>query len=80
MYMLLGLNLLRLLAQNKIAEFHTELELIDPEALTNLYIKHPIQVEQCLMEGSFNKVGNSRANVPAEEYGFFIDILMETIR
>eukprot|EP00695_Tsukubamonas_globosa_P000249 TRINITY_DN1185_c0_g1_i1.p1 TRINITY_DN1185_c0_g1~~TRINITY_DN1185_c0_g1_i1.p1 ORF type:complete len:62 (-),score=7.53 TRINITY_DN1185_c0_g1_i1:1-186(-) len=26
-YLLLGLNLLRLLAQNRIAEFHTELEL-----------------------------------------------------
>ncbi len=28
---LLGLNLLRLLVANRIAEFHTELELISPE-------------------------------------------------
>lgn len=28
---LTGLNLLRLLVQNRIAEFHTELELIPPE-------------------------------------------------
>jgi hypothetical protein len=28
---MLGLNLLRLLVQNRIAEFHTELELISPE-------------------------------------------------
>ena len=80
MYSLLGLNLLRLLSQNKIAEFHTELELIDHASLSNIYIKHPIQLEQCLMEGSFNKIWNSRVNVPAEEYVFFIDILMETIR
>jgi 26S proteasome regulatory subunit N12 len=80
MYTILGLNLLRLLAQNKISEFHTELELIDPEQLSNIYIKHPIQIEQCLMEGSYNKVWNSRSNVPAEEYLFFIDILMGTIR
>jgi hypothetical protein len=28
---MLGLNLLRLLVQNRIAEFHTELELLSPE-------------------------------------------------
>ncbi|KAJ3028492.1 UNVERIFIED_CONTAM: hypothetical protein HDU68_001560 [Siphonaria sp. JEL0065] len=79
-YPLLGLNLLRLLSQNRIAEFHTELELIDPEQLDNIYIKHPLTVEQSLMEGSYNKVWNSKTNVPAEEYAFFIDILMSTIR
>lgn len=81
LYPLLGLNLLRLLSQNKISEFHTELEHIDADQLlNNIYIKHPIQIEQCLMEGSYNKVWNSRANVPAPEYGFFVDILMGTIR
>ncbi|KAJ3046047.1 hypothetical protein HDV00_003796 [Rhizophlyctis rosea] len=80
LYTLLGLNLIRLLAQNKISDFHTELELIDPEQLGNIYIKHPIQIEQCLMEGSYNKVWHARANVPAEEYAFFMDILMGTIR
>ncbi|KAJ3216772.1 hypothetical protein HDU67_008949 [Dinochytrium kinnereticum] len=81
MYTYLGLNLLRLLAQNRISEFHTELEVIEPEQLSaNIYIKHPLQIEQCLMEGSYNKVWNSRLNVPAEEYLFFIDILMGTIR
>jgi 26S proteasome regulatory subunit N12 len=27
-----GLNLLRLLAQNRVAEFHTELELVSPQS------------------------------------------------
>ncbi|TPX65284.1 hypothetical protein SpCBS45565_g05279 [Spizellomyces sp. 'palustris'] len=81
MYPLLGLNLLRLLAQNRISEFHTELELIETDQMgENVYIRHPVQIEQCLMEGSYNKVWHSRANVPAEEYAFFIDILMGTIR
>lgn len=80
MFTILGLNLLRLLAQNKIADFHTSLEELGLEQLNNIYIKHPIHVEQCLMEGSYNKVWNSRANVPAQEYLFFIDILMSTIR
>ncbi|KAI9104661.1 COP9 signalosome [Phlyctochytrium arcticum] len=106
-YPLLGLNLLRLLAQNRISEFHTELELLllndaqtPPVSSTaqkasttkqpaqssfqtiseNVYIRHPMQIEQCLMEGSYNKVWHSRQNVPSEEYTFFIDILMSTIR
>ncbi|KAI9145913.1 COP9 signalosome [Paraphysoderma sedebokerense] len=81
MYTLLGLDLLRYLSQNRISEFHSALELIDPDTLSNnVYIKHPIQLEQNLMEGSYNKVWNSRVDVPAEEYLFFIDILMGTIR
>lgn len=81
MYMLLGLNLLRLLSQNRIAEFHTELELIDAKQLhENPFIKHPVEIEQCLMEGSYNKVVKNRESVPAREFLFFIDILLETIR
>ena len=54
-YPILGLNLLRLLAQNRIAEFHTELELIPTDIQhTNIYIKYPAQLEQHIMEGSYN--------------------------
>lgn len=79
MFMMIGLNLIHLLSLNRIADFHTELESLSA-SLENIYIKHPLQIEQCLMEGSYNKVWNSRSNVPAEEYKFFIDILMKTIR
>jgi len=81
MYSIIGLNLLRLLAQNRLSEFHTELETIEPDQLvSNVYIKHPVEIEQCLMEGSYNRVWNARANVPANEYLFFMDILVDTIR
>ncbi|TPX37481.1 hypothetical protein SmJEL517_g00702 [Synchytrium microbalum] len=80
-YSLLGLNLLNLLAQNRIGEFHTELESLPPDELTkNMYIRHPVEVEQSLMEGSYGKVVHSRENVPAADYAFFMDILMGTIR
>ncbi|ELU07645.1 hypothetical protein CAPTEDRAFT_162401 [Capitella teleta] len=80
-FQLLGLNLLRLLAQNKLADFHTELELLPANALQqNVYIKHPVSIEQYLMEGSYNKVFLARGNVPADSYNFFIDILLDTIR
>ncbi|KAI0787097.1 COP9 signalosome [Irpex lacteus] len=62
-----GLNLIRLLTQNRIAEFHTTLD-------------HPINLERWLMEGSYSKVWNAREEAPAEEYKFFVDSLMGTIR
>eukprot|EP01135_Chromosphaera_perkinsii_P006036 Nk52_evm1s384 gene=Nk52_evmTU1s384 len=81
MYQLLGLNLLSLLSENCIAEFHTELELLDPKEIhSNIYIKHPVAIEQYLMEGSYNKIILSRGNVPAESYSFFMDSLVDTIR
>ncbi|ESO06144.1 hypothetical protein HELRODRAFT_188276 [Helobdella robusta] len=57
---LLGLNLLRLLSENKLSDFHTELERLKSDDLKNsVYIKHPIQIEQYMMEGSYNKHSTS---------------------
>ncbi|KAF7726882.1 hypothetical protein EC973_008389 [Apophysomyces ossiformis] len=99
MYPLTGLNLLRLLSQNRLSDFHTALEAIDPEQLqTNQYIKQAVdlgtlllvalsegeltkkKIEQFLMEGSFNKVWSTRSTVQGEEFMFFYDILINTIR
>eukprot|EP00002_Diphylleia_rotans_P040114 TRINITY_DN944_c0_g1_i3.p1 TRINITY_DN944_c0_g1~~TRINITY_DN944_c0_g1_i3.p1 ORF type:complete len:207 (-),score=43.97 TRINITY_DN944_c0_g1_i3:765-1385(-) len=55
-YLLLGLNLMKLLAQNRIAEFHTEFELIPVDAHSNTYINFPMQLEQYLMEGNYQKL------------------------
>jgi len=77
---LLGLNLLRLLAKNKLDEFHTELELIPLEKQTNVYIKHPVQLEQYMMEGSYNKVLKASKEVPSEYYSLFMELLMDTVR
>ncbi|XP_065309702.1 26S proteasome non-ATPase regulatory subunit 8 [Dermacentor albipictus] len=80
-YQLLGLNLLCLLAQNRVAEFHTELELLPAKEIqSNVYITHPVSLEQFLMEGSYNKVFLSKGNVPAASYSFFMDILLDTVR
>jgi len=80
-YQLLGLNLLCLLSQNRVAEFHTELELLPAKEIqNNIYIRHPVSIEQYLMEGSYNKIFLGKGNVPAMSYHFFIDILLDTIR
>mmetsp|Transcript_11853 Transcript_11853/g.14101 ORF Transcript_11853/g.14101 Transcript_11853/m.14101 type:complete len:267 (+) Transcript_11853:270-1070(+) len=77
---ILGLNLLRLLVQNRTAEFHTELELISPENQQNVYIKHAIDLEQYLMEGAYNRVISAHKDMPSETYEYFMDMLMETVR
>jgi len=77
---LLGLNLLRLLASKKIEEFHIELELIPLEKHSNMYIKHPVQLEQDLMEGAYNKVLKPKHQPPTKAYEFFMAELMITVR
>jgi len=78
---LLGLNLLCLLAQNKVSEFHTEIERLDPSEIhDDIYIKHPIQIEQYLMEGNYNKLFLAQSNIPSESYSYFVEILLGTIR
>jgi len=80
-YTLLGLNLLRLLAKNKLDEFHTELELIPlDKQIQSVFIKHPVQLEQYMMEGAYNKVLKASNEIPSDYYKFFMGILMETVR
>lgn len=76
----MGLNLLRLLVQNRIAEFHTELELLSSAALENPCIKHAIELEQSFMEGAYNRVLSARQSVPHETYVHFMDLLAKTVR
>lgn len=63
------------------ADFHTELELLPPNCLQNdIFINYPLLLEQCLMEGSYNKIFNAKLTVPSQTYSFFMDLLLETIR
>ncbi|CAK8574523.1 unnamed protein product [Lathyrus sativus] len=79
-YPILGLNLLKLLVQNRIVEFHTELELLSSAALENPCIKHVVELEQSFMEGAYNRVLSARQTVPHETYVYFMDLLAKTIR
>mmetsp|Transcript_17141 Transcript_17141/g.34686 ORF Transcript_17141/g.34686 Transcript_17141/m.34686 type:complete len:271 (+) Transcript_17141:38-850(+) len=77
---ILGLNLMYLLAHNKLSEFHTELELIPLKDRKNSFISFPIEVEQRLMEGSYSKVLIARKSVPSSHYVYFMELLMDTVR
>ncbi|WCJ26550.1 hypothetical protein M5689_008358 [Euphorbia peplus] len=79
-HVILGLNLLRLLVQNRIAEFHTELELLPPNALESPCIKHAVELEQSFMEGAYNRVLSAKQTVPHKAYDYFMDLLAKTVR
>jgi len=77
---ILGLNCLRLLAQNRIADFHVQLETMSPEALESAFVQFPVQLERSMMEGSYTKVLEMRENLPLPSYGVFMDMLKDTLR
>lgn len=78
--MMLGLNLLRLLTQNRIAEFHTELELVPAADRANAHVQAALQLEQWLMAGAYNKVLGAGASLPPEFGGYYLDTLTATVR
>mmetsp|Transcript_7691 Transcript_7691/g.13288 ORF Transcript_7691/g.13288 Transcript_7691/m.13288 type:complete len:269 (-) Transcript_7691:709-1515(-) len=77
---LLGLNLLRLLVANRIAEFHTELELMAPAAHAHPYVAGAIQLERWLMEGTYNKVMDASKNCPSDLHVVLMAQLANTVR
>ena len=78
-YPVLGMNLLHLLVDNRMAEFHSELELLPEDGRANECIAFAIQLEQYLMEGSYSKVLGARSSCPPQ-YSFFMDGLVNRIR
>jgi len=78
-YSIVGAYFLFLLAENRIAEFHTELERLSDDMVENPFIQYSIQLEQSKMEGSYNKIMNS-VPCPAEYYNRFKLKLVNTSR
>lgn len=78
--LILGLNLMRLLAQNRIGEFHTELELVPVDARGDSHISYALTLEQYLMEGSYSRLASARSAMPDPSCGFFFGMLMDGMR
>jgi len=79
-YHVLGLNLMHLLVENNLSEFHAELELLSSNEASTPYISFPINLERQLMVGSYDEVLNSRTHVPDPSYTVFMDNLLQTVR
>ncbi|KAJ7886629.1 SAC3/GANP/Nin1/mts3/eIF-3 p25 family-domain-containing protein [Mycena olivaceomarginata] len=79
-YPIRGLQLVHLLMQKLIADFHTALEGLHDTAMKSPYIMYAINLERWPMEGSYAKVWATCAQVPAPEYSNFVDSLMGVTR
>lgn len=77
----LGLYLLSLLAENRLGDFHSEVELMSLDTIEkDPYLSFPVQLERCLMEGSYSKIFSANKNIPAPSYSFFMELLADTTR
>ena len=76
----LGLNLMHLLVDNRLSEFHAELELLTEADATSPYVTFLIILERQLMVGSYDEVLVAKSNVPDPTYNFFMENLLETVR
>lgn len=79
-FLILGLNLMYLLVENNLSEFHSELELLTSVEASTPYISFPINLERQLMVGSYDEVLNAGSHVPDPSYTFFMDNLLQTVR
>ena len=79
-YTMIGLNLLYLLVENKLAEFHCELELLTTNEMDKKEIAFCTQLDQHLMVGSYDHVLAAAENPPVSYYVFFLKSLLETVR
>jgi len=77
---ILGLNLMHLLVDNRLSEFHSELELLSEYESQSKYVSFPINLERQLMVGIYDEVLSASSNIPHESYGFFMDNLLQTVR
>ncbi|KAH8261174.1 hypothetical protein KR044_004418 [Drosophila immigrans] len=81
MHKFMGLHLLYLLATNRIADFHIELERL-PSALLlqNAFISPVLALENYFMEGRYNKILQAKKSMPTVLYSDFMDLLVTTAR
>ncbi|CAI5711880.1 unnamed protein product [Peronospora destructor] len=77
-YPILGTRLLQLLVENRMAEFHNELELLPEQSRQDPNIAFAVKLEQYLMEGTYNKVLEARTNVPNPYFPFFSMLIFDS--
>ena len=71
---------MHLLVENRLAEFHSELELLSMDERKNQHIAFSVSLEERMMEGAYHKVLSAAEDPPAQVYHIFLDKLLETVR
>ena len=78
---ILGLHLLFLVTEHRLAEFHSELELLSKEDLECAEVQFSAQLERALVVGTYERVLAARNSTPNNEaYGPFMELLVDTVR
>jgi len=77
---ILGLKLLYLLVENRLSEFHCEIELLAESELKHPHIQFCTRIEQNIMIGSYEQVLHTAQSPPVPYYAFFVSSLLETVR
>lgn len=75
-----GLFLTFLLVENKVEEFHCELEFLSDEDRASPFIAFPIRLRDLIMEGGYNKVLKARDATPSPLYAAFVERIVGTVR
>ena len=75
-----GLYLLHLLSHNRTSEYCGELELLDLSFFSNKYISLPIEIEQCISEGNYNKLLSMQNALNESSYLHYLQKLNSSIR
>merc|ERR1712154_304911 len=65
---LMGLYLMYLLTENRLGDFHVEIELLSFDDLEDKYIKFPMTIEQLMMEGSYGEIIKLKSDQPNKTY------------
>jgi 26S proteasome regulatory subunit N12 len=79
--LMIGLNLMHLLVENRLAEFHAELELLQEEDKRNIpHLAFPIMLEQQFMVGMYDAIMDEAAVLPNANYQIFMTHLVQTVR
>jgi 26S proteasome regulatory subunit N12 len=77
---IMGLKLLYLLVENRLSEFHCEIELLTEAELKHPHIEFCTKIEQFVMIGSYEQVLQTAQSPPVPYYSFFVSSLLETVR
>jgi 26S proteasome regulatory subunit N12 len=77
---IIGLNLLFLIVENRMADFHSELELLSESMQQQPSVAFCAKLDQLLMVGSYDQVMSAAAHPPCESYSFFLVKLLRTVR
>lgn len=77
---LTGLNLLALLADNALSDFHSELELVSSELIADVHVTFALRIERALAVGAYDDVLSAARAPPSPLFAPLLTALVSTAR